>query len=905
MPGLDDAATGAELSLSRDERVALARFALTFYPNTLGASAALALGPVDDDLARAVAGDDAGAEGAPSAADLRRLACVGDATGLAAAGWQPATYAPAVVARLVIGRRMPIRGDVVQGLDAIASDARFAGKPIGDLATRHLGHMLSRLRQYAAGGADSRDAEAWHLSGVRALVTSAGVVRKTKEDFRAAAKWIGDAARSGSGATWSPSEVLWALRFLEEECARWGEYGVMEEPIAGVLHLVGVDEAIKYLAYRRETVPNLAREAALIRIRETASELQSTAWAYFQTWVAEWAKWGMRSVVRGELGIVVPWREPDKWVRSMVSAEEVALMAVVEDEILLSGCLDAVEKGVNPLLLSAVLAAKDLVARFQHAAIERFQGAVNEPGARARWARCLTMLQGPVARSALEPFLGEEGPIGDCAEAAFVEAGAEAVSRLLELAQAPRFAMALAAVRALAARETPEARPVLEAALRDKHPAMRWIGIEGLARLGPSRSACEALRDAFALAAPAERERILRTLYRLAEGPHDLAWVLPLEPDAAWRDAWLECVGLYWVDVFRTQQPDDAAFSTVVVPLLELSKQSTRWIGAAESRGQRALLEAVLHQTGSGPLKAALLEALDTKPAEWFSRPAMAKMPSLREPRRGNPSPRRTPSGFTRNPCFSLVAPAAVSPHQQFIVEVFIHDKKRRGTVVEWSSHRAPQMFTTTGKPVEPGTTVDAEVSLPGFVVDHPRTQVEWDGDLGMSQFNCRAPLNPEETQYSGVVTFRVDGVIVGTTNFLIEIGPRPQNRHQLSTKMRVINSAFASYSTEDRSAVLARIQGIQKAVPFMDIFLDVISLRSGDDWRQSIRDAIVARDVLFLFWSQSARASSYVEWEWQTALKENGIDRIEPVPLESPDVAPPPVELQSLHFNDWTLAVH
>lgn len=33
------------------------------------------------------------------------------------------------------------------------------------------------------------------------------------------------------------------------------------------------------------------------------------------------------------------------------------------------------------------------------------------------------------------------------------------------------------------------------------------------------------------------------------------------------------------------------------------------------------------------------------------------------------------------------------------------------------------------------------------------------------------------------------------------------------------------------------------------------------------------------------------------------GVDFIDPVPLESPDVCPPPKELAETHFNDWTLA--
>ena len=59
----------------------------------------------------------------------------------------------------------------------------------------------------------------------------------------------------------------------------------------------------------------------------------------------------------------------------------------------------------------------------------------------------------------------------------------------------------------------------------------------------------------------------------------------------------------------------------------------------------------------------------------------------------------------------------------------------------------------------------------------------------------------------------------------------------------------------------------------------------------------------LYLFWSRAARASKWVDLEWRIALDRNGLGRIDPVPLESPDLAPPPSELAALHFNDWMLA--
>ena len=90
--------------------------------------------------------------------------------------------------------------------------------------------------------------------------------------------------------------------------------------------------------------------------------------------------------------------------------------------------------------------------------------------------------------------------------------------------------------------------------------------------------------------------------------------------------------------------------------------------------------------------------------------------------------------------------------------------------------------------------------------------------------------------------------------------------------------------------------------VPDLDIFLDVLSLRSGDQWQERVEAEIAERDAFYLFWSAAARASTWVDREWRIALKTKGLDAIDPVPLQTPDKAPPPQELASLHFNQWTL---
>ena len=85
---------------------------------------------------------------------------------------------------------------------------------------------------------------------------------------------------------------------------------------------------------------------------------------------------------------------------------------------------------------------------------------------------------------------------------------------------------------------------------------------------------------------------------------------------------------------------------------------------------------------------------------------------------------------------------------------------------------------------------------------------------------------------------------------------------------------------------------------------MDVVSLRSGERWQERLEEEITKRDVLYLFWSTAASQSTWVDREWRMALRTKGLDGIDPVPLETPDKAPPPQELAGLHFNEWTLQI-
>jgi hypothetical protein len=96
----------------------------------------------------------------------------------------------------------------------------------------------------------------------------------------------------------------------------------------------------------------------------------------------------------------------------------------------------------------------------------------------------------------------------------------------------------------------------------------------------------------------------------------------------------------------------------------------------------------------------------------------------------------------------------------------------------------------------------------------------------------------------------------------------------------------------------------MESAYKALGIYVDAPILRSITYWEGDLHARIDAADVFYLFWSRSARASDWVEREWRWALRSKGLDFIDPVPLESSEIAPPPAELSAKPFNDPRLAL-
>jgi molecular chaperone DnaK len=276
--------------------------------------------------------------------------------------------------------------------------------------------------------------------------------------------------------------------------------------------------------------------------------------------------------------------------------------------------------------------------------------------------------------------------------------------------------------------------------------------------------------------------------------------------------------------------------------------------------------------------------------------------------------PERTASEKTTSPPpfsdeveLSVTGPLVVVAASAFVLQVWASLRTRVAEVLEKASaaQGGKEIMVFSKGPVilSRGTRVTVRLKLPRFHIEDVEDTLLWTGSISNASFSVNAPADLTAGSYNGVVEAFYEGLRVAKIHFTITVGERPAPVGDMASNATFHKSAFASYATQDRDSVLGRIQGIQKILPTLKIFLDVQSLRSGDNWKKRIEDEVTSRDILYLFWSQFARQSEYVDWEWRTAFRAKGIDGIDPVPLISPEEAPPPKELAELHFNDWVLA--
>ena len=251
----------------------------------------------------------------------------------------------------------------------------------------------------------------------------------------------------------------------------------------------------------------------------------------------------------------------------------------------------------------------------------------------------------------------------------------------------------------------------------------------------------------------------------------------------------------------------------------------------------------------------------------------------------------------------SVFAPSFAAPGQTIAIQVSLHAPDRHERAQSLAQIFDPGA-TNRGTSalvldLERGTRVDIAIDGGGLEIAEPSASVRWRGDVASCAFRARVPSHTAAASFVPIVYLATGGVPLGSVTASITVGAaRGFASEAAETSAVRFRRAFVSYSSQDRSEVLKRLQTLEALR--ISFFADVLDLAPGEKWESQIKQEIESCDLFLLFWSQAALASPWVKREIDHArsvrqLSPASIPTIVPVVL---DRAPPPPGFEDLHFN-------
>lgn len=307
----------------------------------------------------------------------------------------------------------------------------------------------------------------------------------------------------------------------------------------------------------------------------------------------------------------------------------------------------------------------------------------------------------------------------------------------------------------------------------------------------------------------------------------------------------------------------------------------SRSISLSRERRLDSAKEVIPFETLSSPDKSGPLTIL------WEKKPRSKKVP-----------PRVKTEVF-----LGAATPRVVVPGSEFVARFAAYDEKFRqrvSTIFKKEAPRAEALLDLDSCRWKVGTKVSVRLSAKDLIVKTGAQAFTWDGEYEMLRFDVEVPPDCRATQAVLKFDIMIEGVIITTLRPEIEITKNLEAVREEQVKkieVRSPRTAFASYATKDRRSVLGRVRSLQIHTG-IDVFLDCMSIRPGEEWKTEVVKQIHDREVFWLFWSRRAKESGWVEWEWRQALAAKTLLGIQPHPLEPSDLAPPPPELADLQFG-------
>lgn len=187
--------------------------------------------------------------------------------------------------------------------------------------------------------------------------------------------------------------------------------------------------------------------------------------------------------------------------------------------------------------------------------------------------------------------------------------------------------------------------------------------------------------------------------------------------------------------------------------------------------------------------------------------------------------------------------------------------------------------------------------------------KILWNGNLESIEFIVNIPESYSSPSIIATITILEGNIAVCSYSYKIEIMKKEMqfssSEARMKGEMKNYMTAFISYSSKDKNEVIKRVQGIEATG--ISVFQDFKSIQPGEDWNSKLFDMIPKSDVFYLFWSNNAKNSDWVDKEINYAIqcqKSNPFmfPNIVPIVIEGPPIPAPPKVLEHLHFEDLNL---
>ena len=192
--------------------------------------------------------------------------------------------------------------------------------------------------------------------------------------------------------------------------------------------------------------------------------------------------------------------------------------------------------------------------------------------------------------------------------------------------------------------------------------------------------------------------------------------------------------------------------------------------------------------------------------------------------------------------------------------------------------------------------------SCEGVTFNPERVSFKWHEDFHRQEFRFKADKSLSGDAARGQISIYLGPLVIGTLKFAMLFSEgEEENRsvpdHEEHAKLYGKDDVFISYSRKDTE--IARTFKTILSATGMDVFLDVDSLRSGQEWQPELLRRIENAKIFQMFWSENYSQSENCRMEWQHALKQNKTEGyIRPVFWKKPLLPNPPDELSKFNFQ-------